>query len=272
MTKKMLFLDLDGTLLDDNRQITEGNRRALEDALSRGHGVIITTGRPFQGALNLAREMELDKPGCYTIAFNGALIYDWESRQVIFRQTVPMEEVRKVFAAARELGVHVQTYDDLEVLIEPWCDRVLVEKYCRNLAMNYRVEEDVCAALEKDPYKLLVIEENSQEKTNALVRILETEMADKLDSFHSTPTFLDIVKAGMSKGEAVIRLCDMLNIPICDAIAVGDAANDLSMIVAAGVGVAMANGTEDVKAAADYITQRDNNHDGVAEVVERFMK
>lgn len=272
MTKKMLFLDLDGTLLDDNRQITPGNRKALEEALERGHGVIITTGRPFLGALNLAREMALDKPGCYTIAFNGALIFDWKDQQVIFRQTVPMEDVNKVFAAARELGVHIQTYDDREVVIEPWCDHTLAAKYCKNLAMNYRVEEDVCAALEEDPYKLLVIEENSQEKTNALVRYLEAELADRLDSFHSTPTFLDIVKKGMSKGEAVIRLCDMLNIPVADAIAVGDAPNDLSMIVAAGVGVAMANGTEDVKAAADYITQNDNNHDGVAEVVERFMK
>ena len=75
----------------------------------------------------------------------------------------------------------------------------------------------------------------------------------------------------MNKGNAVCRLCDIMGVDIANAVAVGDASNDLSMIRAAGIGVAMANGMDIVKEAADYITQRDNNHDGVAEVVEKFL-
>jgi hydroxymethylpyrimidine pyrophosphatase-like HAD family hydrolase len=75
----------------------------------------------------------------------------------------------------------------------------------------------------------------------------------------------------MNKGEAVRMLCQMMGVDIADAVSVGDAANDLTMIEAAGIGVAMANATDEVKAIADYITSRDNNHDGIAEVVERFF-
>jgi Cof subfamily protein (haloacid dehalogenase superfamily) len=272
MTKKLLFLDLDGTLLNDNKQITEGNRRALEAALARGHGVVITTGRPLKSALDLARELELDKPGCYTIAFNGALIYDWDGGKVIFRRTVPMDAVSKMFAAAREFGVHIQTYDSREVLVEPWCDMAIVEKYCNTLRMTYRVEEDVCQALEEEPFKMLAIRERDSENMRKLVAFLQGEMADVLDGAFSSATYLDIVRAGMNKGEAVTRLCAMMDIPITNAVAAGDAANDLSMILAAGVGVAMANGTEEVKAAADYVTLRDNNHDGIAEIVDKFLQ
>ena len=271
MEKKLLFLDLDGTLLNDSKQVTEGNRKALEAALDRGHGVVITTGRPLKSALDLARQLELDKPGCYTIAFNGALIYDWRTNQQIFRQTVSLDAVEKMFAAARELGVHIQTYDSREVLVEPWCDMSIVEKYCQTLRMTYRVVEDVRQALEEEPFKMLAIHPRDSENMQKLVAFLQGEMAGVLDGAFSSATYLDIVKAGMNKGEAVTKLCAMMNIPIANAVAAGDAANDLSMIIAAGVGVAMANGTDEVKAAADYITHRDNNHDGIAEIVAEFL-
>ena len=271
MDRKLLFLDLDGTLLNDQKQVTAGNRRALEAALARGHGVVITTGRPLKSALDLARELELDKPGCYTIAFNGALIYDWRTGKQVFRQTVALDALGRMFAAARELGVHIQTYDSREVLVEPWCDMAIVEKYCNTLRMTYRVVEDVCHALEEEPFKMLAIRDRDSENMRKLVAFLQGEMADALDGTFSSATYLDIVKAGMNKGEAVKKLCAMTNIPIANAIAAGDAANDLSMIVAAGIGVAMANGTEEVKAYADYVTKNDNNHDGIAEIAEKFL-
>ena len=104
-----------------------------------------------------------------------------------------------------------------------------------------------------------------------IVAVKEARFAGKVDTFFSNPTYLEVVPKGMNKGEAVKMLCRMLNVPIENAVSVGDAANDLSMIQMAGTSVAMANGTDEVKAVADYITQRDNNHDGIAEVVEKFF-
>ena len=272
MKKKLLFLDLDGTLLNDEKQITAGNRKALELALSRGHGVIITTGRPLKSAMEQARKLGLDGPGCFLIAYNGAAVYDWAQQKQIFSRALSRETVYKVFDLVKAEGEHIQTYDTWDVLVEPRCDDTALHRYCHLSGMGYRVIGDVRKDLAEPPVKCLVI--NYLEKTG-LLRIqdrIQKELDEEADCFFSCDQYLEVVPKGMNKGQAVIRMCQMMGVEIADAVAVGDEANDLSMIQAAGVGVAMANGTDQVKAAADYITVCDNNHDGVAEVVEQFLQ
>lgn len=271
MEKRMLFLDLDGTLLDDRKEITPGNRQALEAALQRGHGVIITTGRPLKSAMDQAHKLGLDKPGCYLIAYNGAVIYDWEKGEQIFARTLEIPTVLEVFDYVNPKNIHIQTYDTWNVLVEPRCDDTAVRRYCDMIRMEHRVIGNVHTDLKEEPVKCLVIDYDDRTGPLEVEKWLKEQMGGKVDCFFSCDQYLEIVPKGMSKGEAVKMLCRMMDIPIENAVAVGDAANDLSMIEMAGIGVAMANGTDEVKAAADYITQRDNNHDGIAEVVERFF-
>ena len=271
MEKRMLFMDLDGTLLDDRSQITPGNRQALEAALERGHGVIITTGRPLKSAMDQAHKLQLDKPGCYLIAYNGSMIYDWEKGEQLFARTLDIPTVLEIFDYVNQQGFHLQTYDTWTVLVEPRCDDAIVRGYCDRIIMDFRVIGDVRTDLREEPVKVLVIELEKLDAITQLQQEIETVFEGKVDTFFSNPTYLEIVPKGMNKGEAVKMLCRLLDVPIENAVAVGDAANDLSMIIAAGTGVAMANGTEEVKAVADYITTRDNNHDGIAEVVDRFF-
>ena len=271
MNKRMLFLDLDGTLLDDRKEITSGNRKALEEALERGHGVIITTGRPLKSAMAQARKLGLDKPGCFLIAYNGAVIYDWEKQEQIFARTLEIPTVLEVFDYVNQKGVHIQTYDTWDVLVEKRCDDAAVRRYCDMIVMEHRVMNDVHTDLTEEPVKCLVIDYDDRTGPLAVEKWLKEEMAEKVDCFFSCDAYLEVVPKGMSKGEAVKMLCQMMGVPIENAVAVGDAANDLSMIEMAGIGVAMANGTAEVNAVAQYITQRDNNHDGIAEVVEKFF-
>ena len=107
MKKRLLFLDLDGTLLNDAKEITEGNREALERTLQRGHGVIIATGRPLKSALEQSVRLGLNKPGCYTIAYNGAVLYDWEKQDIVFARTLDKDAVVRVFRQADQIGEHV---------------------------------------------------------------------------------------------------------------------------------------------------------------------
>ena len=116
-----------------------------------------------------------------------------------------------------------------------------------------------------------VINLNQREPLIRLAETLNTELPDLIDCFFSSIDYLEIVPKGLNKGNAVRNMCRMLGIDLADTIAVGDEENDLTMIEAAGVGVAMANGIPAAKALADYVTTRDNNHDGIAEVVEKFM-
>lgn len=271
MKKRMLFLDLDGTLLNDAKQITQGNREALNQALERGHGVIITTGRPLKSAMEQAHRLQLDRPGCYVIAYNGAVIYDWTEEKQIFSRTLPYTAVFRIFNQANAMSLHIQTYDSQRVLVEPRCDDAAVRRYGELIGIEFAVIEDVRKDLKEEPVKCLMI--NYEEKTE-LLKIQEwirSNMCEEVDCFFSCDQYLEVVPKGMNKGEAVKMLCSMMHVAIENAVAVGDAANDLSMIDAAGIGVAMANGTEEVKRIADYITHRDNNHDGIQEVVERFF-
>ena len=143
MKKRLLFLDLDGTLLNDAKQITAGNREALERTLQRGHGVIITTGRPLKSALEQARRLGLDKPGCYTIAYNGAMVYDWGKQDKVFSRALTIPSVIRVFEKANQLGEHIQTYDSFDVLVEARGDDEAVRRYCKMVSMTHRVIDDV---------------------------------------------------------------------------------------------------------------------------------
>lgn len=271
MKKRMLFLDLDGTLLNDAKQITEGNRRALDLALECGHGVIITTGRPLKSAMDQAHKLGMDRPGCLLIAYNGAVVYDWEKQAQTFSRSLPLQTVARIFDMVNARGEHIQTYDTWEVLVEPRCDDAAVRRYCGLIGMDFKVIGDVHTDLKEEPVKCLVINYDEQAELLKIQDWIRANMAQEVDCFFSCDQYLEVVPKGMSKGEAVKMLCAMMGVDICDAVAVGDAANDLSMIEAAGIGVAMANGTDEVKAIADYITTLDNNHDGIAEVVERFF-
>lgn len=271
MKRRLLFLDLDGTLLNDAKQITPGNRQALERALEWGHGIIITTGRPLKSAMEQARNLGLDQPGCYFIAYNGALIYDWAKNEQIYKRTLPTDVVVRLFSQAEKMGVHIQTYDTWDVLVEPRCDDTEVRRYCQLIRMDFRVIEDVRKDLPEEPVKCLAIHYDRKDGLLAFQAWIREHMAQQVDCFFSCDQYMEIVPKGMSKGDAVQRLCRMLQVDIADAVSVGDAANDLSMIRAAGIGVAMANATQEVKAAAQYITKNDNNHDGVAEVVAQYF-
>ena len=270
MDKRLLFLDLDGTLLNDAKEITPGNRMALERTLQRGHGVIITTGRPLKSALEQARRLGLDKPGCYVIAYNGAMVYDWSKQDKVFARALDMGAVVRVFEQANRLGEHIQTYDSFDVLVEPQGDDEAVRRYCKMVSMTYRVINDVHTDLQEAPVKCLVI---NYEKKDGLLQMQSwiRENLPEMDCFFSCEQFLEVVPKGMNKGEAVKMLCGLLGVGIENAVAAGDAANDLAMLKAAGIGAAMINGTDEVKAVADYITTRDNNHDGVAEIADKFF-
>lgn len=269
MQQKILFLDLDGTLLDDRKEITAGNRAALDRALAMGHRVVIATGRPTVSGLKQSHRLGLDTPGCYLIAFNGGQIYDFAAERLLCSYALPTAVALGLIELCRRKQLHVQSYDDRDVLVEKENDDEWVRFYCSRIEMSYRVVPSFEEALHADPPKVLVIAH--RENLVPLYDQLREKYSAEVDFFYSTKELLEIVPKGVNKGAAVRRLCERLSIPLENSIAVGDEENDLSMVQTAGVGVAMANGIARLKQAANYVTTNDNNHDGIAEVVEKFM-
>ena len=270
MEKRILFLDLDGTLLDDEKNISPGNRAALERALRAGHRVVIATGRALSSARIQAELLGLTGPGCFVAAYNGAVVYDWGREEIVLSQPLDMEAFSVLVEEADRRGIFLQTYDGDDVVVEPRNDNETVRRYCSLSRMHHRVVSDLRRDLREAPPKALIADFDQREPLEEMQKWIRDNLYGQMDCFFSSPYYLEVVRKGLNKGQAVIEMCRRLDVPISNAIAVGDEANDLSMIRSAGIGVAMANGIDEVKAAADYVTQRDNNHDGVAEVVERF--
>lgn len=271
MEPKILFLDLDGTLLNDQKEVTQGNRLAIERALELGHKIVIASGRPLKSALVQAGRLDLTRQDCYVIAYNGGIVYDCFQQKEIYRKTLELEDVYTVFDEANRRGVHIQTYENEAVVVERRNDTETVRKYCEPTQMDYRVIRDIRQELREPPVKTLVIDFEDHAPLEDMKRWINEHMHGKMDCFFSSRYLLEIVPAGMNKGRAVTDLCRKLRIPIENAVAAGDEANDISMLRAAGIGAAMENAVPEVKAAADYVTQRDNNHDGIAEIIERFI-
>lgn len=270
MKKKVLFLDMDGTTLNDEHQMPEENIEALQKAVQAGHEVVITTGRPTASAKLLLETYGLDRIGCrYVIAFNGGVMLDCRTGEVIFSKTMPLEQVKELAYQARKAGVYLQTYEGDAVLAER--DGEELAQYTKKTGMRARPVPDILEALHEEPCKALIINLHDQKPLLAFAEQMEEWARDKVDMFFSCAEYMEIVPKGISKGNALRAFCEKYGILAEQTIAVGDESNDISMIQAAGVGCAVANAMEHVKKEADYVSERDNNHSAVAEIVERFM-
>ena len=268
--RKALFLDLDGTLLTDDKQIPEGNREAIYRMLEQGHSVIIATGRPLVSAVLQAEKLGLTSRGCYIIAFNGGTLYDSFEKKVIYRLTIPLEIVTKVFAEANKRGIHIQTYRDDKVVVEPAGDDDIVRQYCSKIIVEHEVIPDI-RMLDEEPVKMLIIDMNDPAPLEEFRQWVASWGDDVLDTFFSNDQYVEIVSKGLNKGNALLQMAEILGVDRENTISAGDAGNDLQMIEAAGLGCAMSNATDEIKAAAGYITEHDNNECGVAEIIDRFI-
>lgn len=266
---KILFTDLDGTLLNDQKQISAGNLAAIHMALENGHKIVISTGRALASAKKQAETLGLIMPGCYIIAFNGACIYDIHEKKVIFSETIPLDYVYHLFEEAHKLNIHIQTYDDTQVLTESENDDLF--RYCHNTSMEYKVISSVRSELIFSPYKVLVIDYQHHEPLVQFQEQIRTWAEGKIDFYFSCNELLEIVAPDISKGNAIIRLCEQLQIPLEATISAGDADNDISMLQTTHTSVVMKNADPHMHAYATYITEQDNNHDGVAEAIYKFM-
>lgn len=269
--KKALFLDMDGTTLDDAGRITQENMRSMEQAVKAGHEVIITTGRPETSAGYLLKNHRLDEIGCrYVLSYNGGMLRDYRTGETIFEQKLPLSTMRELVQWSRETGIYVQFYRDDQILTERG-DENLKHYLGRNHMMRTKVVPDLYEALDEGSCKALAIHLGGKRFLEEFCVRTKEWAEDKADMYFSDERYLEIVPKGVCKGQALREFCRRFGIREENTIAVGDENNDISMIQAAGVGCAVANGLEKVKAAADYVTERDNNHSAVAEVVKRFM-
>lgn len=267
MGKKILFVDLDGTLLKDDTCISEGSRNAVRKLLEQGNYIALATGRDVGSARRSARELGIDRTGCYIIAYNGAVIYDCSADTILAERRLPIGCAEYLASEAQKAGIHIQAYGEDYVLAMSYTKEL--DYYIKKTRMRYRIEPDIWMI--DEPPKMMLID---LEHDGKLEKFRQKHLAwekDKCTSFFSHPEYLEYCPLGITKGYGVECLTRILNLPHESTVAVGNQENDITMIQSAYIGCAMKNADPAVKTIADYVTSRDNEEDGVAEVIDKFI-
>ena len=270
---KIIAFDLDGTLLDDRKGLPERNRRALLAAGEAGAWLVPATGRIPAGIPEPLRGL----PGLrWGILCNGAEIYDFREQRIVHREEVPTETALEVLDYAESLGLPYDCYQDnwgyMTEAMQRRAPEYLPDRGILDLVLRLRtpVPELRAYLREKgEPLQKLQLYFTDQALRRRLLRELP-ERWPELAFTTSLPVNIEINSAAANKGRALESLCALLGVDPAETLAFGDGSNDISMLRAAGCGVAMANASAEVRAAADRVTLS-NNESGVAAVIEEFL-
>lgn len=269
MTYEMLVLDLDGTLTNSKKKITEPTKKALIEIQERGKKVVLASGRPINGVQPLAQELELGRFGSYILSFNGARITQCSTGNLIYNKTIPHEVIEPIYQIAKQYeGADIITYQDGDIIsgLKP---NEYTEKEKNINKMHIKPVEHFSEYIDFPVNKLLIPGEPAI--LEEMMEVLKKKFHSLLNIYRSEPFFLEIMPQKIDKAYTLQKLLSSIGLTADQMICCGDGYNDLSMIEYAGLGVAMENAQPIVKEKADYIT-RSNDEDGVLYVIEQFMR
>ena len=266
---KLLFTDLDGTLLNQDKTISTELKHKLLQLLDKGHKLILTSGRPLASILQVKEQLGFNHPGVYIIAFNGALVYDCTQNKPLMECGIPLEYAQPLLDIVYENKVHCHTYTKTHILSEKQTSEL--DFYKIHVHLPVTIKENMLLHLDTPLYKLIAVDIYDHSKLQQVKQRIDSTFSSHIHTLFSSQYYLEIFSKDAGKGNAIKFLCNYLNAPIADSIAVGDAESDLSMIEIAGTGVAMKNACESLKSSADFITTYTNDEDGLLEVIEKFI-
>ncbi len=263
---RVIALDLDGTLTNNEKEITPRTLKALFKAQEEGAIIVIASGRPSFGIKSVSDSLEMSTRGGYILSYNGGKIIDTTTHQSVFKRKLPEDVIPTVYHYAKEKGYALLGYKDGKIITETPDDEYVWEERRTN-KMEIDGVDNLLEALVANPCKLLMT--GHEEDMAKAESDLKEMLGSKMDIFRSAPFDLELVPKGIDKAETLKMLLEMLHLTPADLIAFGDGYNDLSMVKLAGMGVAMANAVPELKEVADYITLS-NEEDGVAAALEHF--
>lgn len=273
MAIRMILLDLDGTLLTSDKQISPRSLAALRAAAERGVLIVPATGRFYHGIPQLLKDPALVR---YAVTINGAKVYDAKEDRALYRAEISLDTAQQVFDQLEQLPVTLDCYaDDRGYMDQRFYHRL--EHYIASPVVQRMIRsmrepvEDFRSFITRRGGSLQKIQSffpNSQLRDQTMER-LRAQFPQLLFST-SLPCNLEINQNTAHKGAGLLALCRCLDIPPQQVMALGDESNDLSMIQAAGLGVAMGNAQQAVKDAARCVTDT-NDRDGVARAIEQWV-
>ena len=267
MGYKGLVMDIDGTLYNSDKRITEATRQAIFRAMDEGKIIAIASGRPTQGIADVCRRLEFAERGGCIMAWNGGRITDVRSGEIISETLLPEGVVADIAAFAAEHGVPVVAHTR-DLFISETPEDELIQLEARLNCMTVEKTDSLPDYADQKFYKCVIT--GSDGKLAALEKTASIHFEGRLTVCRSEPYFLDFLPFGIDKAHGIDVLAEHFGLTKDDFIACGDGFNDLSMIKHAGLGVAMANAQEVVRQNAGYVTGSCDD-DGLVQVIEKFL-
>lgn len=268
MNYKLIAMDLDGTLNNDEKRITPKTLEALMAAQEHGVRLALASARPSPGLFKERDALGLCRYGGILMSYNGGRIVDAASGRVLFETAMDLETARQVLHFLEALPVTPILDDGTRFYVtDPEGYKVAYE--CQNNRMEFTQVENLANFLSFAPIKILmsVLPEELGQVQEQIAQILP----QALTVVQTAPFYLEVIPRCIHKGQGILNVCKALGLSPSQVMAFGDAENDIPMLRTAGLGIAMGNATAPVKAAADYVTLS-NNHDGIAAALEIFLK
>ena len=264
---KIIALDMDGTLLNSDKIITEKTKIALQAARNKGVKVVLASGRPIDGLRKYLKELDLVDKDEYVLSYNGSLVQETKGDAIIHESGLKGSDLRYIYSLSSKLGVNIHAFSGKDGLITPKISKY-TEVEAELNGIDIKIVDFEKVHVDENIIKIMLIDD--EVILDAALAKLPKEVFERYNVVKSTPFFLEIINKEGNKGQGLKALAKHLNVKREEIIAVGDAGNDIDMIKYAGLGVAMGNATDEVKDLANYQTSS-NNEDGIAEIVERFI-
>lgn len=262
---KMLAVDIDGTIMNWDLTISGRVKSCLKTLTENGIKVVIATGRMYNSALIIAKEIGIETP---VICYQGALIKDCQTGETIYEMPLEETTARKVIKDLKKDKEFINIYINDELYVEEETD--YISEYAISKKVNYKVVGDFDSIEFQNLNKILVMNKDPEKIIN-LVKNLNHNYKDKVFAVKSTPTYCEICNPKATKGNAIRFLANKWGIEQEEIMAAGDQDNDIEMLLAAGIKVAMGNATQDLKNVASYITDTVDN-DGIVKAIEKFIE
>ena len=264
----MIATDIDGTLVNDNKEISPKTLAALKAARKKGVFVVLCTGRPVSGVKPYLEQLGLTQDENYVITYNGALATNIASGQVVVSNTLDYSDFTKLDTLSHELNVHgqaIQPSSDLYVTTPDISYYTVLDSFYTKMPLHYRPQAQIPTEFPMAKYMWA----DEPAAINQALPNLPTAIKEDYYTVRSEGWFFEFMHKDAHKGKTTLELANKLGIKPHEILTAGDQQNDLTLIQA-GFGVAMGNAIPEIKDLAQYVTA-DNNHDGLGLAVEKFV-
>lgn len=273
---QLILSDLDETLLNDDGSINQKNIDAIQKFTKNGGYFVPNTGRSYKSVIGTLKELGLNNQTQYVVSYNGGAIVAIEpdgSEKIVAQHDMSLDLAKKIFDLGqiqKDVDTHIYTLDKLFIFnISPADKQYMAE---RNVPYTEIISNDLAFLENESPVMKVIFEHKDSEVRQKIADAVTAELRENVLLTFSSNRYVEFNPKGVDKGVTGLELASLLGVKRSETAALGDNLNDAAQILAAGVGVAVANAKQEIKKIADVVLTTTNNEAAVADFIENYAK